>query len=46
MHNAMRHALGLPATNRVLKKLDPQLRKYLDGVLATLPKIDEENGDD
>jgi hypothetical protein len=36
MHNAMRHALGQPASDAGFEKIDPQIRKYLDGVLALL----------
>ena len=51
MHNAMRHALGQPASNRGFEKLEPKLKQYLDGILKTLPKtdgveIDEAEGDD
>lgn len=33
MHNAMRHALGQPRSNRGFEKLDPKLKAYLDSVL-------------
>jgi len=36
MHNAMRRALGQPASSKGFEKLDPQLKAYLDSVLATL----------
>ena len=34
MHNAMRRALGQPPSVAGFEKLDPQVRHYLDGVLA------------
>ena len=36
MHNAMRHALGQPPSAAGFDKLNPEIRKYLDGVLALL----------
>jgi hypothetical protein len=36
MHNAMRRALGQPASVAGFEKVDAELRKYLDGVLALL----------
>ena len=36
MHNAMRHALGQPPSDTGFDKLNPEVRKYLDGVLALL----------
>ena len=36
MHNAMRHALGQPRSNRGFEKLDPTLKAYLDTVLDWL----------
>ena len=36
MHNAMRRALGQPHSTAGFEKLDPQLKTYLDGVLALL----------
>ena len=36
MHNAMRHALGQPRSNRGFEKLDPNLKDYLDTVLDWL----------
>lgn len=36
MHNAMRHALGQPPSATGFDKLNPEMRKYLDGVLALL----------
>ncbi|MBI1313125.1 hypothetical protein GC176_17685 [bacterium] len=36
MHNAMRHALGQPRSNRGFEKLDPNLKAYLDTVLDRL----------
>jgi hypothetical protein len=35
-HNAMRHALGQPPSAAGFDKLDPQMKQYLDGVLAQL----------
>lgn len=35
-HNAMRRALGQPASAAGFEKLDPQVKQYLDGVLAQL----------
>jgi hypothetical protein len=34
MHNAMRRALGQPASAAGFEKLDPEIKKYLDGVNA------------
>jgi hypothetical protein len=39
MHNAMRHVLGQPPTSEGWETLDPAVKKYLDGVLATLEPI-------
>jgi hypothetical protein len=39
MHNCMRHALGQPRSAKHYEKLDPKIKEYLDGVLATLPKL-------
>ena len=36
MHNAMRHALGQPFSDKGFVEIDPGLKKYLDQVLATL----------
>jgi hypothetical protein len=36
MHNAMRRALGQPVSAAGFEKLDPEIKKYLDGVLALL----------
>lgn len=36
MHNAMRNALGQPHSAVGFEKLNPDVRKYLDGVLALL----------
>ncbi|MCE9604324.1 MAG: hypothetical protein K8U03_05400 [Planctomycetia bacterium] len=36
MHNAMRHALGQPPSVVGFEKIDPQVKQYLDGVLAQL----------
>ncbi len=36
MHNAMRRAIGQPASTNGFEKTDPKLRSYLDGVLASL----------
>lgn len=36
MHNAMRRALGQPASIVGFEKVDAEVRKYLDGVLALL----------
>jgi hypothetical protein len=36
MHNALRRALGQPASVAGFEKIDPALRNYLDGVLALL----------
>lgn len=36
MHNAMRRALGQPHSAAGFSKLDPQMKEYLDGVLAML----------
>ncbi len=36
MHNAMRKALGQPRSSVGFEKIDPQVQKYLDGVLALL----------
>jgi len=36
MHNAMRRALGQPTSAAGFEKLDDEVRKYLDGVLAML----------
>jgi hypothetical protein len=38
MHNAMRHALDQPYSSKGYQKLDPKMKKYLDGVLATLKR--------
>lgn len=35
-HNAMRHAMGQPFSHVGFEKLDPEVKKYLDGVLAKL----------
>lgn len=37
MHNAMRHALDQPRSQRGFERLDPKLKRYLDSVLSTLP---------
>ncbi len=37
MHNAMRRALGQPFSGKGFEKIDPELKKCLDSVLATLP---------
>lgn len=39
MHNAMRFALGQPFTAEGFKNLNPDLKKYLDSVLASLTII-------
>jgi hypothetical protein len=39
MHNCMRHALGQPRSAKHYEKLDPKIKEYLDGVLATLPEL-------
>ena len=39
MHNCMRYALGQPRSAKHFDKLDPKIKAYLDGVLATLPKL-------
>jgi Leucine Rich repeat len=36
MHNAMRHALGQPPSVAGFEKIDPEVQKYLDGILALL----------
>lgn len=36
MHNAMRHALGQPMSAIGFEKMDPEVKQYLDGVLALL----------
>ncbi len=36
MHNAMRRALGQPPSGQGFESLEPDVRKYLDSVLATL----------
>lgn len=36
MHNAMRHALGQPESRKGFEKLTPEMKTYLDQVLATL----------
>jgi len=36
MHNAMRRALGQPVSAAGFEKLDPQIKKYLDGVIASV----------
>ena len=36
VHNAMRHALGQPFSGRGFEKLSPEMKRYLDRVLATL----------
>jgi hypothetical protein len=36
MHNAMRRAIGQPASVAGFEKVDAEVRKYLDGVLAIL----------
>ena len=36
MHNAMRKALGQPFSNKGFEQLDPEIKTYLDKVLATL----------
>lgn len=36
MHNAMRHAMGQSASGAGFEKVDPEVRMYLDGVLALL----------
>lgn len=38
MHNAMRQALGQPASAKGFEKLDPKLKAYLDQVLAAEKK--------
>ena len=38
MHNAMRQALGQPVSAAGFEKLDPELKKYFDGVLASFAK--------
>jgi hypothetical protein len=39
MHNCMRHALGQPPSNAGWEMLDAEVKKYLDGVLATLASL-------
>ena len=39
MHNAMRHALAQPFSSKGYEKLDPKIKTYLDGVLATLKPL-------
>ena len=36
MHNAMRHALGQPRSDKGYEKVDPQVKQYLNQVLDTL----------
>jgi hypothetical protein len=36
MHNAMRYALGQPASSKGYEKIDPKLKAYLDATLAGL----------
>ncbi|MDB5337527.1 MAG: hypothetical protein JWN70_3146 [Planctomycetaceae bacterium] len=36
MHNAMRHALGQPFSVAGFEKIDPAVKKYLDGILSLL----------
>jgi len=38
MHNVMRHALGQPFSDKGFPEIDPELKKYLDRVLGTLPR--------
>jgi len=38
MHNAMRRALRQPASNRGFEKIDPEIKTYLDRVLAGLER--------
>ena len=39
MHNCMRHALGQSPSTKHYEKLEPKIKEYLDGVLATLPEL-------
>jgi hypothetical protein len=43
MHNCMRHALGQPQSATHYEKLDPKVKAYLDGVLATLQPLSPRN---
>ncbi len=36
MHNAMRHAMGQPRSDKGYEKLDPKMKQYLNQVLDTL----------
>ena len=36
MHNAMRHAMGQPRSEKGYEKIDPKMKKYLNTVLDTL----------
>lgn len=36
MHNAMRHAMGQPRSEKGYEKMDPKLKQYLNQVLSTL----------
>ncbi|WP_417385980.1 hypothetical protein [Gimesia sp.] len=36
MHNAMRHAMGQPRSDKGYEKVDPQVKQYLNQVLDTL----------
>lgn len=44
MHNAMRHALGQPRSNKGFEQMDAAVKKYLDGLLdlLTLADADQE----
>lgn len=39
MHNAMRHALGQPRSDKGWEKLDPKVKAYLDAVLDVPSRI-------
>ena len=36
MHNAMRHAMGQPRSDKGYEKIDPKMKQYLNQVLTTL----------
>lgn len=36
MHNAMRHAMGQPRSDKGYEKMDPKMKQYLNQVLTTL----------
>ena len=42
MHNAMRRALGQPPSAAGFEKLKPEVKQYLDGVLALLTTAPED----